>query len=122
MCIRDRAGAAAPLVPDDVLDELMARVDAEGAELLGPDGLLSQVTKAVLERAMDRGTPAKIDRRFLSELDHGQGVHLVKVPLSEAAWSTWRRYCQAIGLTMGEGIAGLIAQELGTLVNKDEHH
>ena len=45
--------AALPLVPDDVLDELMARVDAQGAELLGPDGLLSHVTKAVLERAME---------------------------------------------------------------------
>ena len=44
--------ASSPLVPDDVLDELMARVDAQGAELLGPDGLLSHVTKAVLERAM----------------------------------------------------------------------
>jgi len=44
--------ASTPLVPDDVLDELMARVDAQGAELLGPDGLLSHVTKAVLERAM----------------------------------------------------------------------
>ena len=42
-----------PLVSEEVLDELMARVDAEGAELLGPDGLLSQVTKAVLERALD---------------------------------------------------------------------
>ncbi len=31
----------------------MARVDAQGAELLGPDGLLSHVTKAVLERAME---------------------------------------------------------------------
>ena len=50
-----QAGEASstPLVPDDVLDELMGRVDAEGAELLGPDGLLSQVTKAVLERALD---------------------------------------------------------------------
>jgi putative transposase len=45
--------ASSPLVPDDVLDELMARVDAQGAELLGPDGLLSHVTKAVLERAME---------------------------------------------------------------------
>jgi len=44
--------AVSPLVSEDVLDELMARVDAEGAELLGPDGLLSQVTKAVLERAL----------------------------------------------------------------------
>jgi hypothetical protein len=32
--------ASSPWVPDDVSDELMARVDAEGAELLGPDGLL----------------------------------------------------------------------------------
>ncbi|MFV1963311.1 MAG: IS256 family transposase [Acidimicrobiia bacterium] len=31
----------------------MAQVESEGAELLGPDGLLSQVTKAVLERALD---------------------------------------------------------------------
>ncbi|NNF56431.1 MAG: IS256 family transposase [Acidimicrobiales bacterium] len=31
----------------------MARVEAEGADLLGPDGLLGQVTKAVLERALD---------------------------------------------------------------------
>ena len=28
-------------MPDEVLDELMARVDAEGAELLGPDGVFS---------------------------------------------------------------------------------
>ena len=29
----------------------MERVHSEGADLLGPDGLLSQVAKAVLERA-----------------------------------------------------------------------
>ena len=34
--------------------------------------------------ALDRGTLAKIDRSILSELDHGQGVQLVKVPLSDA--------------------------------------
>jgi hypothetical protein len=33
----------------------------------------------------------------------------------------WRRYCEAIGLTMGEGIAGLIDHELGALVSEDEH-
>ena len=70
--------------------------------------------------ALERGVLAKIDRRVLSELDHGRGVQLVKVPLSEAVWSTWRRYCQAVGLTMGEGLAGLIAHELGTLVSEDE--
>lgn len=41
------------LVTEEVLDGLMARVEETDAELLGPDGLLSQVTKAVLERALD---------------------------------------------------------------------
>ena len=45
--------SSTPLVSDAVIDELMSRVDAEGAELLGPDGLLNQMTKAVLERALD---------------------------------------------------------------------
>ena len=71
--------------------------------------------------ALERGVLAKIDRRVLSELDHGRGVQLVKVPLSEAVWSTWRRYCQALGLAMGQGIAGLITYELGQLVNNDQH-
>ena len=52
---------------------------------------------------LDRGTLAKIDRRILFELDHTEGVQLVKVPVSDAVWSTWRRYCDAIGVTMGQG-------------------
>lgn len=46
------AGGSTPLVSEEALDALMSRVESEGAELLGPDGLLSQVTKAVLERAL----------------------------------------------------------------------
>ena len=42
-----------PLVDAATADELLARAQAEGVELLGPVGLLSQVTKAVLERALD---------------------------------------------------------------------
>ena len=38
-----------PLVDDQLADELLARAQTDGVELLGPDGLLSQVTKAVLE-------------------------------------------------------------------------
>jgi putative transposase len=44
--------ARRPLVDDELADQLLGRAQAEGAELLGPDGLLSQVTKAVLERAL----------------------------------------------------------------------
>jgi hypothetical protein len=71
--------------------------------------------------ALDRGTLGKIDRRIFAELEHRVATQTVKVPLSDAMWSTWRRYCEAIGLTMGEGIAGLIDHELGALVSEREH-
>src|SRR4249919_144375 len=41
-----------PLVDEDLADQLLGKAQSEGVELLGPDGLLSQVTKAVLERAL----------------------------------------------------------------------
>jgi putative transposase len=44
--------ARRPLVDEQLADELLGKAQAEGVELLGPDGLLSQVTKAVLERAL----------------------------------------------------------------------
>src|ERR1700759_2199279 len=44
--------ARRPLIDDELADQLLDRAQAEGAELLGPEGLLSQVTKAVLERAL----------------------------------------------------------------------
>jgi hypothetical protein len=51
----DRPDGDPPLVDEQLADELLARAQTQGAELLGQDGLLSQVTKAVLERALDRG-------------------------------------------------------------------
>src|SRR3954451_19006428 len=49
-----RPGAGkAPLVDAASADELLAKAQAQGVELLGPDGLLSQVTKPVLERALE---------------------------------------------------------------------
>ena len=47
-----RSDGDPPLVDEQLADELLSRAQAQGAELLGPDGLLSQVTKAVLERAL----------------------------------------------------------------------
>jgi transposase-like protein len=41
-----------PLVDEDLADQLLGKAQAEGAELLGPDGPLFQVTKAVLGRAL----------------------------------------------------------------------
>ena len=44
--------ARRPRVDDELADELLGKAQEQGVELLGPDGLLSQVTKAVLERAL----------------------------------------------------------------------
>ena len=68
---------------------------------------------------LDRGRLAKIDRRVFAELNHTSGVQAVKVPVSDALWSTWRRYCQAMELSMGDGVAGLILKELETVVGVD---
>ena len=49
---REGPPARRPLVDEELADQLLGSAQAEGVELLGPDGLLSQVTKAVLERAL----------------------------------------------------------------------
>lgn len=71
---------------------------------------------------LDRGTLAKVDRRILSELDHEEAVQLVKVPVSDAVWSTWRRYCEAAEMTMGRGLAILVHHELASVVEEDFAH
>jgi len=48
----DLPAGGRPLIDDQLADELLGKAQAEGVELLGTDGLLSQVTKAVLERAL----------------------------------------------------------------------
>ena len=40
------------LIVEQLADELLGKAQAEGVELLGPDGLLCRVTRAVLERAL----------------------------------------------------------------------
>lgn len=48
----DEMVARRPRVDPELVDRLMADAGGDEAELLGPDGLLSEVTKAVLERAL----------------------------------------------------------------------
>ncbi len=66
---------------------------------------------------LDRGTLARIDRRILAQLDGAGRPQLVKIPVSDATWDVWRRYCQLASVTMGEGLALLLAHELA---NGDE--
>jgi putative transposase len=47
-----RPPASTPVVDEQLADQLLAKAEAEGVALLGPQGLLWQVTKVVLERAL----------------------------------------------------------------------
>lgn len=71
------------------------------------------------ERPLSRRLLAKVDGRLRSELDHSDGVQLVKVPVSDAVWSTWRRYCDLVGVPMGRGLAILLHHALASVVDED---
>jgi transposase-like protein len=69
----DRSGDDPPLVDEQLADELLARAQEQGAELLGPDGLLSQVTKAVLERALGEELTAHLGYEKHDPAGRGSG-------------------------------------------------
>jgi hypothetical protein len=39
---------------------------------------------------------------------------MVRVPVSSATWATWKRYCDAVGQSMGRAMAALIDHELAS--------
>lgn len=41
------------VIDEQALDRLMGQVDAEGLELLGPDGVLTELTSRIMNRALD---------------------------------------------------------------------
>ena len=61
---------------------------------------------------LHRGALANLDRRLLAELDREEQFRMVRVPVSAAKWSTWKRYCGAAGISMGRAIVTLIDREL----------
>ena len=69
---------------------------------------------------LDRGTLARIDRRVLSEIGHDERYQMVRVPVSEALWLTWKRYCAAVGISMGRAIAALVEHELRSVVGQSD--
>ncbi len=66
----------------------------------------------------DRGTLASIDRKVLSRLGRDERYRMVRLPISDALWSTWRRYCDAAGVPMGRAVVALIIQELRAVVEE----
>lgn len=61
---------------------------------------------------LDRGTLARIDRRLFAGLGRDETYRMVRVPVTASTWSTWRRYCESVGVWMGRAIAMLIDREL----------
>ena len=65
---------------------------------------------------IERGALSRIDRKLLAGLDTHERWQMVRVPASEAIWSSWKRYCSGIGLSMGRGLSMLIQRELKTVI------
>lgn len=51
--ISEEAMGNKPVIDDTTLDALMARVETEGLELLGPDGVLTELTSKIMNRALE---------------------------------------------------------------------
>ncbi len=73
---------------------------------------------------LDRGTLARLDRKLLAGLGQCETYRMVRVPVTPAKWSTWRRYCESAGVSMGRAIATLIDRELVSVFgdHTGEHH
>jgi hypothetical protein len=65
---------------------------------------------------LDRGTLAKIDRKVASGLGQDESYVTARLPVSEATWSTWKRYCSTAGIPMGRAIVELIGNELRSVI------
>jgi len=61
---------------------------------------------------IDRGVLATIDRKLLAGLGQDETDRMVRVPVTAAKCSTWKRYCDTAGVSMGRAIAMLIDREL----------
>ena len=68
-----------PVVRAELADQLLARAEAGGVELLGLHGLLSRVTRAVLERAL------------------GEEMTKLRMAMSRAAGGQRRCLCAVVG-------------------------
>jgi hypothetical protein len=61
---------------------------------------------------LDRGVLARIDRKLLAGLGQNETYRMVRVPVTASKWSTWKRYCDSVGISMGRAVAAMIDREL----------
>lgn len=70
---REVEPVAKPLIDEATLDRLMAQVEAEGLELLGPDGVLTDLTSRIMNRAMDAELTDHLGYEHGDVAGHGSG-------------------------------------------------
>jgi len=63
---------------------------------------------------LDRGALVNLDRRLLAELDREERFQMVRLPVSP---TTWKRYCDSAGISMGRAIVALINRELANVAD-----
>jgi uncharacterized protein YchJ len=68
---------------------------------------------------LSRQVLRKIDDSLRAEFDQEKGEWMAKVPISGATKVVWQRYCQAVGVGMGEGVALLMLHELASVAGED---
>ena len=66
---------------------------------------------------LERGVLARIDRKLLAGLGQDETYRMVRVPVTASKWSTWKRYCDSAGISMGRAIATMIDRELVAVFN-----
>lgn len=68
---------------------------------------------------LSRQVLRKIDDALRNEFNQEQGEWMAKVPISGATKVVWQRYCQAVGVGMGEGVALLMLNELASVAGEN---
>lgn len=64
---------AEPVIDAATLDRLMAQVDRDGLELLGPDGVLTELTSRIMNRALEVEMTDHLGYEHGDPVGHGSG-------------------------------------------------
>ena len=71
--VPEAAGVAAGVVSDEVVEAVVSDAAAGGVDLLGPDGVLAELTKRILERALAEEMTDHLGYESGDPMGHGTG-------------------------------------------------
>ena len=71
--VAEAAGVAAGVVSDEVVEAVVSDAAAGGVDLLGPDGVLAELIKRILERALAEEMTDHLGYEHGDPIGHGTG-------------------------------------------------